>query len=332
MYFKKFKVSDCVIYNIWRNNRDDLYNNNFETVFNQQLLLSEYKLNPGDKLIVNCCNEGLGPDDLKQTIATFEKYDFRVLFNAHITVPLSYRYETFVDHFSAHCDFVRFNQSLDVEWEKLIPARNFISLNRRASEGRCRLAKKLLDTFDHSTFFISCGSQPDPFLDSRDNLHKIMHPYTLPILLDGEVGGMDEQHNHTDTSWFSCPINVVTETSNQTDADSWHEIFITEKSLKAFLYRQLPVFWAVPGTVQLLRDIGFDLYDDVIDHSYDNIVNEEQRLQKVISTLDNLISNNDVLNLRKRLWNRIEKNLNHLIDLSKQHATKFENYIIELSQ
>jgi len=332
-WFKTLK--GVVLYELWPNDRNDLFNNNFEQVFKDQLAQSELALNKGDKLIVNCCNEGLGPNDLKQTIATFEQYDFRVLFNAYITVPLSYRYEVFVDHFSAHCGFVQHIQRLDVDWENLIPTKSFISLNRRPSEGRCSLAKKLLDTFDHNTFLLSCGTQHDPYLQEKQNLLDIMHPYTLPILLDGKTGGMEEQHYHTNTDWFSCFINVVTETSNQTDDDSWHEIFITEKSFKAFLYRQIPIFWAVPGTVQLLRDMGFDVYDDIIDHSYDTIQDPNVRLNTVVGTLKDFISKhtlNDMNNLRKQLWSRINKNVDLLVELNMQHPQKMKNYLMELSQ
>ena len=335
MYFRKLEVSDCVIYNIWRNDRNDFYNNNFKKVFAQQLQLSEYNLNPDDKLIVDCCNEGIGPKDLQQATQVLEKYDFRVLFNAHITEPLSYKYETFVDHFSAHCGFVRYTQSLDVDWENLTLTKSFISLNRRASEGRCKLAKKLLDTFEHNTFLISCGSQPDPYSESKNNLSHVIHPYPFPILLDGETDGMDDQHYHNNANWFTCFINVVTETSNQTDANSWHEIFITEKSLKAFLYRQVPVFWAVPGTVKLLRDIGFDVYDDIIDHSYDSVVDPNERLDTVVAVLKNFIEQhtlNDMNNLRKQLWPRINKNVELLVKLSNEHHIKMSNKLLELSK
>lgn len=331
-----FKTTNkTVMYEAWLNDRNVFFNNNFEEVFQKQLQEENITIRHGDKLIVNCCNEGIGPEDLKEAINTFKKYDFRVLFNAHITVPLPYKYETFVDHFSAHCGFVQYNQRLDVDWENLIPMKSFISLNRRASEGRCKLAKKLLDTFDHNTFLISCGSQPDPFLEDKKNLAHIIHPYTFPILLDGETEGIDDQHRHSDTNWFACFINVVTESSNQTDDDSWTEIFITEKSLKAFLYRQIPIFWAVPGTVELLRNIGFDVYDDIIDHSYDNIQDPDVRLNTVVDTLKNFIDNHtlsDMNNLRKQLWSRINKNVELLIELNKEHPKKMYNHLMKLTQ
>jgi hypothetical protein len=328
-------VNKVLIYNAWPNNRNDFFDNQFANVFEQQKTEENISLNKGDKIIVNCCNEGIGPSDLKEVIETLKNYDVRVLFNSHIHENLPYKYDTYVDYFSAHCGFVNYNQTLDVDWKNLFMMKKFISLNRRASVGRCKLAKKLLDTFKHNTFHLSCGSQPNPYLGIKQNLHDIMHPYTLPVLLDGETGGMKDQHNHSNTDWFACFINLVTETSNQTDPDSWHEVFITEKSLKAFLYRQIPIFWAVPGTVQLLRDIGFDVYDDIIDHSYDNIKDPDLRLNTMISTLKIFLDANSLstlTNLRSELWLRINKNVELLVKLSEQHPTKFHNKLLELSK
>lgn len=58
-------------------------------------------------------------------------------------------------------------------------------------------------------------------------------------------------------------IDVVTETS--------HELlpFMTEKSVKPFYSLQLPIILGYTGIIKDLRDIGFDVFDDIIDHSYD---------------------------------------------------------------
>ena len=47
--------------------------------------------------------------------------------------------------------------------------------------------------------------------------------------------------------------------------------FITEKAAKPFLGLQFPIFFAQPNYIQYLRDWGFDMFDDIIDHSYDKI-------------------------------------------------------------
>ena len=39
-----------------------------------------------------------------------------------------------------------------------------------------------------------------------------------------------------------------------------------------------------------LRQIGFDVFDDVIDHSYDNILDDRERIKAVISEIDRLNS------------------------------------------
>ena len=326
-------IENVLVYHAWLNDRNNFYNKKFSEVFEEQKTNQNITLNQGDKLIINCCNEGIGPKDLEQVMEVLKPYDVRVFFNSYITENLPYKYEVFVDHFSSHCGFVGYNQRLNIDWENLIPTKSFISLNRRASEGRCRLAKKILDNFDHKTFLLSCGSQPDPYLQFRNKLKDIMHPYKLPILLDGEIDGMDEQHNHNNVDWFTCFINVVTESSSQTDKESWHEIFITEKSLKAFLYRQLPIFWAVPGTVQLLRDMGFDLYDDVIDHSYDTIQDSDIRLDTVINEIKRMTTKynlDQMHDLRKQLWLRINKNVDLLVQMNRQHPLKFRNKMMEL--
>lgn len=83
--------------------------------------------------------------------------------------------------------------------------------------------------------------------------------------------------------------NIVTETHYLDNV-----VHITEKSLKPFYYYQFPIIIASHGHVNELRNIyGFDLFDDIIDHSYDNekdnkkrfelIFNEIKKLQKIIT-------------------------------------------------
>lgn len=60
-------------------------------------------------------------------------------------------------------------------------------------------------------------------------------------------------------------IDVVTETD--------HGImrFMTEKSMKPFYNLQLPIIFGYTGIVDDLRKFGFDMFDDIIDHSYDKL-------------------------------------------------------------
>jgi hypothetical protein len=95
-----------------------------------------------------------------------------------------------------------------------------------------------------------------------------------------------EHHESFRASYF----NIVTESLYQSKIDAIH---LTEKTFRPFYYFQYPIFLASPGHVQHLRSMGFDLFDDIIDHSYDNIENDKDRFQKFINELDKIHSNKD---------------------------------------
>lgn len=61
---------------------------------------------------------------------------------------------------------------------------------------------------------------------------------------------------------------------------------ITEKTLHTFLTGMIPIWLSSAGTVQFLRDVGFDVYDDFVDHSYDLETDNYQRVYRAI--VDNI--------------------------------------------
>ena len=59
-------------------------------------------------------------------------------------------------------------------------------------------------------------------------------------------------------------------------------------SEKIFRALQTPRPWILfcsPDSVAVLRNAGFDVMDDIVDHAYDEIVNVEQRLQAILKEL-----------------------------------------------
>jgi hypothetical protein len=53
------------------------------------------------------------------------------------------------------------------------------------------------------------------------------------------------------------------------------------------------------GSVAFLREIGFDVFDDIINHNYDSIDNPVDRLYSAINDNLELLSNND---RTKEIW------------------------------
>lgn len=83
-------------------------------------------------------------------------------------------------------------------------------------------------------------------------------------------------------------IEIVTETVfiNKTG-------IITEKYLNTIYGSNFPIIIGMHGTVAHLRSLGFDMFDDIIDHSYDNIVDPYIRMTKAITDNQRMLENKD---------------------------------------
>lgn len=68
---------------------------------------------------------------------------------------------------------------------------------------------------------------------------------------------------------------------------------VTEKTLNSIYACNFPIILGGVGIVQLLRDIGVDVFDDVIDHSYDLITNPFNRIINAIECNKQLLLDAD---------------------------------------
>lgn len=328
-------INHTLIYDAWNNDFGIIREGRFLNLFKQQL--NNENISLGKLCIFDCTNEGISTDDIDKMYSAikieYPDLEVRVLFNIPTTKKTNYKYRCFPEHMVAHCNFVSHVNSLNVDWKNLSMNKHFLSLQRRASVGRLKFTKQLLDNFNKDQYILSCGSQPNKWLNELQNLKDAIHPYMLPILLDGEIDNDSKQHYHTNENFFKCLFNVVSETSSQTDDDSWREIFLTEKTFKAFAYKQLPIWFAVPKTVHEVRKLGFDVFDDIINHSYDNILDENTRMLMVVDELKRLCTTypiSTLMELRGSLWKRISKNTSLLNELVKTHHINKHNLLLEL--
>ncbi len=84
-------------------------------------------------------------------------------------------------------------------------------------------------------------------------------------------------------------INITTETNFITE-----DIHITEKSFKPFFFYQIPIFLSSAFHVKNLKEIyGFDLFEDVINHDYDNETNFKKRFSLVCDEIERIYNNKD---------------------------------------
>lgn len=228
--------------------------------------------------------------------------DLKVLYNTINPQDLPYWHQDRPLHLANFMNFLA-----HVKETTAVDAK-FLCLIRRASASRARLASGL---HQMPSVRMSFGSMsPAVSLPEFQSLFSV----PLPILLDGPVT-YDQQHRHSDLKFYSCLFNIVVESSSQTDPGIWRSIFITEKTFKAFGFRQIPIWSAVPGLVAEVRKLGFDMFDDIVDHSYDLEQDEYTRIAiviKEIQRLDSKYNLQDCQRLRQEIWPRLKANFQHL--------------------
>jgi hypothetical protein len=91
-------------------------------------------------------------------------------------------------------------------------------------------------------------------------------------------------------------VEIVTETGFPEPA-----IILTEKYINSVFGCNFPILIAGYGTVEHLRTVGFDVFDDVVNHSYDSIVDPIERLITAIDLNERLLTDGPYV---KSLWNK----------------------------
>jgi hypothetical protein len=99
--------------------------------------------------------------------------------------------------------------------------------------------------------------------------------------------------------YADCSINVVTETIYKNSLG-----VITEKTIMAFLALQIPILIGYPGIVDHCEKLGFDMFRDIVDTTYDYLPNDIRVNQAIFKNQDILKNGID----REKLSNRLIKN------------------------
>jgi hypothetical protein len=85
-------------------------------------------------------------------------------------------------------------------------------------------------------------------------------------------------------------LNVILET--HMDVDQSGGVFLTEKTFKPIKHCQPFVIIGAAGSIQQLRDMGYRTFDNVIDHSYDQIENTTERWDRACLEIERLAAKN----------------------------------------
>jgi len=97
-------------------------------------------------------------------------------------------------------------------------------------------------------------------------------------------------------------------------AETYQESFVglTEKTHKGYLNGCIPVPFAATGTMRMMKDLGFDIFEDIVDFSYEMETHNQLRMVFYLKEIDRL-SNTD-LNITKSLTDRFAYNRQCFLD------------------
>lgn len=190
--------------------------------------------------------------------------------------------------------------------------KHFISLNRNSRTHRIFLLSYLFgrkyDRYGHLTFLGKTRSNLDSeflnivswcFSEGHDDIRStVMQGYKrLSSKFDNDpdkyeiYDGVGANNNVYNFKHRLAPlyqdsfVEIVTETTFASPA-----FMITEKVLNSIYGCNFPIVLSGQGAVQHLRDIGFDMFDDVINHSYDSISNPIDRIAAAVDLNAKILS------------------------------------------
>lgn len=257
--------------------------------------------------------------------------------------------------FDYYTDIVPDNQHKMLEFTA-DRSKHFISLARFARAERIEFTNEILSSFLRYKGRFSCGwgdVEDNPALWGEHSGVWELIPQHLKKYYPISLGDhMDDQHKLQDHIADNV-FNVVLEAETghnpasyriQSDIRPTQErttgryltvysdrIMATEKTTKVFAMNQIPLFLGPPAMVFTLDHLGFDMFDDLVDHDYDKkdsletrsriLTQELKRLcTKPLSELnDYLIENQD----------RLKGNQDHCKILGNRLHKRALNYIRE---
>lgn len=272
----------------------------------------------GKRLLLDFSSEGQQWQEIDQLIQYLQDtgvVSIGVLFSTVQQEPaVGYRYIGMPESMSNHCNWFSTLRDADIDWAQVELDKKFLCLNRRPKQIRAWLVKSLLGTVGTENARISYAVAENAHADKQ-------------LWING-IADEQSQHDMTDGQFRSCLYNIISETSDQSQLNSWKSIFITEKTFKCFALHQVPVWMAVPGLVNAVRNLGFDVFDDLCDnHSYDSIQTEQRRGTKVVGLVNKLNqqSLSQCQDLRLQIWNRLHANYLHLESMVKNHPAQLQH-------
>ena len=190
-----------------------------------------------------------------------------------------------------------------------------ICINRKMSALRHAVVDRLLDMVPRSELIVSRESQ-------------FPEPTSRTIYLDGPVSA-ERQHEAPPQKFLQAAVKIITEGNEQGLYNTPESTLVSEKTFKCFAWRQFPLWVSVPGTVAVVRQLGFDVFDDLFHkHDYDMIMDQDQRMRRVMEIAEQFTDTPlwRLSDLRHKHASRLQRNYQQLLFWSKEQDRLYWKY------
>jgi hypothetical protein len=229
--------------------------------------------------------------------------------------------------------------------EKNTLAKNFISLNRGPRNHRSYLVSALygrnLDKFGKISYLSPIDkdklSDLIPYNHDLDYNYKLANTGYQRFLREKEHKIEDSNDIYTmpndnldnfkkslQSKYNDSIIELVSETSYNE-----HSFNITEKTLHFIYGANFPILISSVGTVDFLRNLGIDMFDDLIDHSYDTIEDPALRINQAIDLNIDILTHDKTFESWQKHKYRIHKNIVFVKEgkLKEYYSKRFWNIL-----
>jgi len=214
----------------------------------------------------------------------------------------------------------------------------FLSLNRHNRSHRIHLVSLFLSLGIENYGLISCmfKNETDNTLDKwkwqysnesiKDTFSKgyALIKSTNFTINDGyEIYGNQKNDNvgnfkNTLSNYYKQTfVELVAETSYTEQC-----FLITEKTANSILGCCFPIWISSKGTVEFLRSSGMDVFDDIVDHSYDLIDDPAERMHRAITDNIDLLTN---VEKTKKLWLENQQRFLQNVEYFRKDLWQFYN-------
>lgn len=227
-------------------------------------------------------------------------------------ISLLYYYAQIFDRFSERPESTKISKS-------------FVVLNRRPWQHRCLFIDLLQkhNLIDTDRTLITWLASEENCLIEQGIPYDFKYWTPRPIIDDPPE--MTPGDASVPVHYHDCFTEIVCESN--LDA-----LFLTEKTCKPIVGKKPFVLFAKPGSHEYLKELGYKLYDDIFDYSFDSIQDDEERAEAIIQQFKviNNYSNEQLEKMYESIIDIIEYNYNHYFKTVVESINDMRNNFVDL--